>query len=223
MGNILQPAILIFRKDIRSELRTRYVINSLLMFILVTISIIKFSLGDEKTDNELLTGLLWIAIFFTSSNGLSRAFVKEEEKETSMALKLAASPHGVIIGKLLFNLVLTLILNFFIIFLFILITDYNIINVTGFFLIVILGNLGLVSASTIIASIISKANSKGTLYPVLSFPVLLPLLMTVINATKLASTGVQTDMLLGEIQILISYTVVVTITALLLFRFIWED
>ncbi|MBK7157170.1 MAG: heme exporter protein CcmB [Ignavibacteria bacterium] len=215
--------MLIFKKDLKSELRTRYVINSLLMFVLVTISVIRFALGDEKTENELLTGLLWISIFFSTSNGLSRTFVKEEERETSIALKLSSDSTAVLSGKLLFNLVLSFALNILILILFILITDYSVKNVSGFLITVIIGNFGLVSASTIIAAIISKANSKGTLYPVLSFPVLLPLLITVINATKLASLGVGTEKLYGEIIILVSYTIVITVVSYMLFRFVWED
>ena len=219
----LNSSLLIFKKDLKAELRTRYVINSLLMFVLVTISIIKFALGDEKTENELLTGLLWISIFFSTSNGLSRTFVKEEERETSIALKLSSDPTSVLTGKLLFNLVLSIALNIMILILFILITDYSVKNVSGFLITVFIGNFGLVSASTIIAAIISKANSKGTLYPVLSFPVLLPLLITVINATKLASLGVETEKLSGELLILISYTIVITVASFMLFRFVWED
>ncbi len=219
----LNSSLLIFKKDLKAELRTRYVINSLLMFVLVTISIIKFALGDEKTENELLTGLLWISIFFSTSNGLSRTFVKEEERETSIALKLSSDPTSVLTGKLLFNLVLSFALNIMILILFILITDYSVKNVSGFLITVFIGNFGLVSASTIIAAIISKANSKGTLYPVLSFPVLLPLLITVINATKLASLGVETEKLSGELLILISYTIVITVASFMLFRFVWED
>lgn len=222
-GNILNSSLLIFKKDLKSELRTRYVINSLLMFVLVTISVIRFALGDEKTENELLTGLLWISIFFSTSNGLSRTFVKEEERETSIALKLSSDSTAVLTGKLLFNLVLSFALNILILILFILITDYSVKNVSGFLITVIIGNFGLVSASTIIAAIISKANSKGTLYPVLSFPVLLPLLITVINATKLASLGVGTEKLYGEIIILVSYTIVITVVSYMLFRFVWED
>lgn len=222
-GNILNSSLLIFKKDLKSELRTRYVINSLLMFVLVTISVIRFALGDEKTENELLTGLLWISIFFSTSNGLSRTFVKEEERETSIALKLSSDSTAVLTGKLLFNLVLSFALNILILILFILITDYSVKNVTGFLITVIIGNFGLVAASTIIAAIISKANSKGTLYPVLSFPVLLPLLITVINATKLASLGVGTEKLYGEITILVSYTIVITVVSYMLFRFVWED
>ena len=54
MADGLKASISIFKKDLKSELRTRYVINSLLMFVLVTISIIRFALGDEKTENEIL-------------------------------------------------------------------------------------------------------------------------------------------------------------------------
>ncbi len=223
MADLIRTSLLIFKKDFKSELRSRYVINSLLMFVLVTISIIRFAIGDEKIENEVLTGLLWIVIFFSASSGLSRTFVKEEEKETSIALKLSSDSSSVIIGKLIFNLVLTFALNILILILFILITDYQIKNLSGFVITMILGNFGLVSASTIIAAIISKANSKGTLYPVLSFPVLLPLLLTVINATKLAGAGVDTGRLNGEILILISYSIVVTVTSLMLFKYVWED
>lgn len=223
MKEFINNVKLVFLKDVRSELRTRYVINSLLMFVLVTISIIRFAVGDEKLEDEILTGLLWIAVFFSASGGLSRTFVKEEEKETSAALKLTAAPAEIFTGKLLFNLVLTFILNFFILILFILITDYQIKNPGLFILVMSLGNIGLVAASTIIAAIISKANSKGTLYPVLSFPVLLPLLLTVINATKLASAGIAHEEIFGELQILVSYNAVVITIALMLFPFVWED
>ncbi len=193
------------------------------MFVLVTISIIKFSIGEEKVDTDILSGLLWIVIFFAAISGLARVFIKEEEKETSFALKLSIDPISIFIGKLFFNLTLTFFVNIFIFILYILITNFDIKNFPAFVIILILGNLGLVSASTIIAAIISKANTKGTLYPVLAFPVMLPLLITVINATKLASSGASTGEMFNEYQILFSYSVVVITVSLLLFKFVWED
>ncbi|MCE1165868.1 MAG: heme exporter protein CcmB [Bacteroidetes bacterium] len=213
----------VFRKDIRSEIRNRYVINSLLMFVIITISIIKFSLGDEKVEDTILSGLFWIVIFFSAISGLARVFIKEEETGTSMALKLSAAPTEIFLGKLLFNFILTFSLNIVIFFLFWLITGIDIKNFAAFFVTVILGNFGIVAASTIIAAIIAKANSKGTLYPVLAFPVLLPLLLTLIDATKLASEGVPMTELFGDFQILVSYTVVITVISIFLFRFVWED
>ncbi|TRZ64313.1 ABC transporter permease [bacterium] len=213
----------ILKKDLKSEMRNRYVVNSLLMFIIVTISIIRFAIGDEKVEPEILSGLLWIVIFFSASSGLSRVFIKEEEKETTYALKLSVDPISVLLGKLLFNGVLTFSLNIVIISLFILITGFVITSIPAFIIIVVLGNLGIIASSTIIAAIIAKANTKGTLYPVLAFPVLMPLLITVINSTKLASTGSPIQDFLPDMQILLSYAIVVITASLLLFKFIWED
>lgn len=193
------------------------------MFVIITISIIRFSLGDEKVEDTILSGLFWIVIFFTAISGLSRVFIKEEETGTSLALKLSSGATEVFIGKLFFNFVLTFSLNMVIFFLFSMITGIRINNFFAFAVTVILGNFGIVSASTIIAAIIAKANSKGTLYPVLAFPVLLPLLITMIDATKLASEGVPTFELIGNFQILVSYTVVITVVSLFLFKFVWED
>lgn len=221
--SLLRSSILIFKKDLRSELRMRYVINSLIMFVLVAISIIRFAVADEIVEKEVLTGLLWVVIFFASSGGLARTFVKEEERETSYALKLSIDPAAVFLGKLIYNFILSLALNVLILILFVAVMDYYIMNVLSFVVILLLGNLGLVIASTVIAAIIAKADSRGTLYPVLSFPILLPLLLSVINASKLASYGDGLATLSGDIMILISYSVVVLTASLMLFRFIWED
>ena len=49
----------LFLKDFKSELRTRYAINALAMFIIVAISVIMFSVGQEKISKSLTGGLFW--------------------------------------------------------------------------------------------------------------------------------------------------------------------
>ncbi len=220
---VIKASLIILKKDLKSEIRNRYAINSLLMFVIVTLTIIKFSVGKEILTSEILSGLFWIAIYFTVTSGLGRTFIKEEERETSTALKLSAVHTEIFIGKLLFNLCLTLLINIVVLLLFSLITEFEISFIYGFLLVFLLGNLGMVISSTIIAAIISKANIKGTLYPVLSFPVLLPLLISVINATKLSVNGSTIEDLLPDLQILFSYCVVILTLSLLVFKYIWED
>ena len=65
---MFKQAFEICKKDLYSEIRTRYAINALIMFVLVVISVIKFSLGEEKLSNELHAGLLWIIIFFSNDS-----------------------------------------------------------------------------------------------------------------------------------------------------------
>jgi heme exporter protein B len=214
----------LFLKDFQSELRTRYAINALVMFVITTLSIILFSIGGERVSQDVLAGMLWVVIFFSAMSGLSRSFVSEEERGTSMTLQLIARPAIVYFGKLLFNLVLIFSINTLVVILYLLFIPLFKVQTTGIFLVTLfLGSAGLACASTIIAAIIAKANSKGTLYPVLSFPILLPLLMTVMNATKLSLDGAPFAEAAGEFRVLISYTVVLAAVSWVLFDFVWKD
>lgn len=214
----------LFKKDLHSELRTRYAINALVMFILVTISVILFSIGSEKISETLTGGLFWVVIFFSAMSGLSRAFVSEEERGTTLTLHLIASPNTVFSGKLLFNLILVFAMNIVIALLYSMLFDSFVIrNFQLFLLAFVLGNIGIAAASTIIAAIIAKTGSKGTLYPVLSFPILLPLILILLELTKFAIDGTVIGEALVELTVLVCYNVVILTASYLLFDFIWKD
>lgn len=214
----------LFKKDFSSEVRTRYAVNSLAMFILVAISVILFSIGNEKISDYLAGGLFWVVIFFTSMSGLSRAFVSEEERGTTLTLQLIASPLTVFGGKLLFNLILIFTMNLIIAILYSMLFEAFVIkNILLFISAFILGTTGIAVSSTIIAAIISKAGSKGTLYPVLAFPILLPLILTLIEITKLSMDGVRLADSVVELAVLFCYDVIMLSVSFLLFDFIWKD
>jgi heme exporter protein B len=214
----------VFRKDWHSELRTRYAISALVMFVVTTISIMVFALGSESAPVDVLSGMLWVVVFFAAMSGLARTFVSEEERGTTMTLQLLAEPTAIYCGKLLFNLVLVVGVNTVIVLLYAAFLNGFIIKTTSIFIsTVALGSVGLAAAATIIAAIIAKANTKGTLYPVLSFPILLPLLLTCINATRLAAEGAFVNEAYGEFQFLVSYIVVVVTASLILFEYIWKE
>lgn len=220
----MRGAAAVFTKDLYSELRTRYALNALLMFVVVTLSIILFSTAGENVSPSLSAGILWIIIFFAAMSGLSRSFVSEEERGTTMTLQLWVKPTSVLLGKLAFNAVLIYVLNAMIVAAYLLtMPTFTIQSPAIFLLTVLIGSFGLASASTFIAAIISKANSKGTLYPVLSFPILLPLLMSVIDATRLAVEGASIADAADDLKIMISYAVVVTTLSIVLFDFVWRD
>jgi heme exporter protein B len=157
-------------------------------------------------------------------SGLSRTFVTEEERGTTLTLQMLTRPSAIYAGKLLFNLVLVVGLNLLTVLLYLLfVNGFVIRNGWLFLMTMVLGSIGFAAAATIIAAIIARANTKGTLYPVLSFPILLPLLLTVINATRLASEGAFFQEAAGEFQLLVSYIVVVMVASFSLFDYIWKD
>ncbi|WP_337866509.1 heme exporter protein CcmB [Ignavibacterium sp.] len=214
----------LFLKDFRSELRTRYAINALAMFIIVAISVILFSIGNEKINENLTAGLFWVVIFFTAMSGLSRAFVSEEERGTTLTLQLVTSPTTVFSGKLIFNVILVFAMNAIIAILYgALFEDFIIKNFLLFLSTFVLGNIGLAVSSTIIAAIIAKAGAKGTLYPVLSFPILLPLILTCVQLTLFSFDGTSFEKSKFELAIVVSYDVIMITVSYLLFDFIWKE
>jgi heme exporter protein B len=214
----------LFQKDFHSELRTRYAINSLAMFIIVAISVILFSIGNENISPGLTGGLFWVVIFFSAMSGLSRAFVSEEERGTSLTLQLIASPATVFTGKLLFNMILVFLMNIVITLLYsMLFAEFIIQNYLLFFLTFVFGNIGIAISSTLIAAIIAKAGSKGTLYPVLSFPILLPLILTSVQLTSFSIDGIPISEAVFELAIVLCYDIIMISAAYMLFDFIWKD
>ena len=214
----------LFLKDFKSELRTRYAINALAMFIIVAISVILFSVGNEKISPSLTGGLFWVVFFFTAMSGLSRAFVSEEERGTSLTLQLIAAPSTVFLGKLLFNIILVFAMNTIIAVLYSAIFEAFIIqNFVLFLVSFVLGNIGLAVSSTIIAAIIAKAGAKGTLYPVLSFPILLPLILTSVQLTLFSLDGISFERAKFELAIVVSYDIIMMTASYMLFDFIWKE
>lgn len=213
------------RKDIQSELRTRYALNALLMFVVTSVATILFALRSDQPTSTVLSGMYWVVVFFTAMSSLSRIFVSEEERGTTMTLQLVASPSVVYFGKLLFNTVLTLSLTLAVTVLYMIVFSafFKIETVSIFIITVILGSLGFASAATIIAAIVAKANTRGTLYPVLSFPILIVLLITVMNATAKSLDGEPLSAAMGDFQVLVGYILAMTGGSYLLFDYVWKD
>jgi heme exporter protein B len=212
-------------KDVRSELRTRYALNALVMFVVTSVATILFALRADQPSPTILSGMYWVVVFFTAMSSLSRIFVSEEERGTTMTLQLVASPGTVYFGKLLFNTALTLSLTLAVTILYLIVfSEFFVIKSGSIFLMtVVLGSLGFASAATIIAAIVAKANTRGTLYPVLSFPILIVLLMTVMNATARALEGEPLAEATGDFQVLVGYILVMTAGSYLLFDYVWKD
>ena len=222
----LSEAVAIWLRDLRGEFRTRYAVNAILMFAVTTLIAVCFSIGSFRIGDAeqpfLYAVLLWIILVFSALSGLSRSFVKEEEAVTMDVLKLSARPQSVFLGKLFFNLTLLGALEFIIVPLFILLMNYKIASPVLFVAMIISGGFGLGAGTTIVAAMIAQASARGALFSVLSFPLLLPLMITAIKGCERAADGINTA---GwpEVRIAVASTVIMITISLFLFPMIWEE
>ena len=219
--SLLHKSYFIFQKDLRLEFRTRYTVNAIFLFALTTLVAVSFSISAVGLSSNISASLLWIILFFSSMTGLSHIFVREEEQQTADTLRLVAPPTAIYLGKWFFNTILLLGLEIIIVPLYLVFMNISVGNFPLFFVIILFGSVGISSVATIIAAIISRANAKGALFAVLSFPITLPILVSAIHGTALSIQGKTFLNCMSEIQVLISFTIVIVTASILLFEFVW--
>ncbi len=220
----VRQALAIARKDLQSELRTRYALNSLAMFTVVVVSVLTFSLGAERLSASATSGLIWVSMFFAAVTGLGRSFISEEERGTIFLLRLTVSSTPVYFGKLLVNTGLALFGNLIIGLLFLLLIPGVAVESFWLFIFFIgLSSLGFAAALTIIAAIIARSSGKSALYPVLGFPVLLPQIILGVDLLRRAISGKNISTMWDDILLIALYTGLLIVLSYILFDILWKE
>lgn len=219
----MRKAWAVLRKDVRAEYRTRYAVNALFLFALVTLTALSFATGGTAVPPLLAAVFYWVILFFSVFASLAQTFVKESETKTETLLKLNAPDDAVFFGKWTFNLLLVISLNIVLTPLFIIMLNIQLEEWGIWISTLLLGGIGLVSTTTLLGALIAAANVRGALFSVLAFPVLLPLLVTAIRVSELCLGGSAEISRQDAYLVLGSYAAVSTTAAWLLFPFVWRD
>ncbi len=205
-------------------MRSRYALNMLFMFVLSALLLMAFAVGQDPISPRLQTALLWIVIMFSASIGLGRSFVAEEERGTVLLLQLNVPGSQVFAGKLIFNLLLLLAVNLVAVLVFSVLMNMEIENTVLLAVSLILGSVGLAGATTLLAAIIARTTNRGPLLPVLLFPLLIPLLLSVVHASRAAmADGLGWSAAETDLTTIAGFSGVVITAAFMLFEYIWTD
>lgn len=168
--------------------------------------------------------MLWTVMFFASMAGMSRSFVSEEEKGTTLLLRLITTPSSVFYGKFVYNVIFSVLINFSSVVFFMIFFDYITFKYYGLFLLVIFtASLGIASGSTIIGAIISRATTKGALFPILSVPILIPLITIGIEATYYSIIGKEYQTILRDLLLMFGFTGFLLTLSSIVFDYVWRE
>jgi heme exporter protein B len=213
----------IVRKDLDIELRSKYAVNTVLAFVGSSLLVVLLTLKAQELKPTPKSGLVWIIILFAAMSSLARTFVMETDRNTFDLLRLHVPASAVYAGKLLYNFGFILGINVITFGLYLFLLDMTVVSWPMFIAMLLLGTLGLTSVSTMLAAIVSQADRKGSIFAVLSIPLLVPLILLVSRCTKLALIDGVDDGFTNDIAALIGYNGVTITAGILLFEFIWED
>jgi len=220
----MQELKALIEKEIRLEWRQRYALNGMILYIVSTVFVCYMSFALKTKGIEPITWntLLWIILLFTAVNSITKSFTQERAGRQLYYYTLA-SPQGIIISKIIYNIVLLLALSLIGLFIYIVFLGNPVQNLLMYLTAVVLGAIGFSSTLTMVAGIASKAENTSTLMAVLSFPIILPMLSMLIRLSKNAMEGLEWNTSYDEILILLAIDAIVITTSYLLFPFLWRS
>src|SRR6185369_8719205 len=98
---LIQQVKHLFIKEFSLELRQKYAINGILLYVISTIFISYLSFKKIVNPTTWNT-LFWIIMLFAAVNAASKSFI-QETKGRLLYLYTIASPQAVILSKILYN------------------------------------------------------------------------------------------------------------------------
>jgi len=209
-------------KDFRLEIRQRYAINGILLYVFSTIFVVQLCFGriiDEKT----WIALFWIILLFAAFNAVSKSFNQESSSRRLYYFTLA-SPLSVIISKMVYNTLLMLVLGILSLGLFSVFMGKPPLYPALFIPAFLLGSAGLASALTMVSAIASRSGNNSALMAILGFPVVLPLLLLLVKASQTSLKEVVEAGVIFRLLAAISLIdLVVVVLAVILFPYLWRD
>ncbi|MEM6841983.1 MAG: heme exporter protein CcmB [Bacteroidota bacterium] len=214
---------LLLRKEIVLEWRQRYALNGILLYVVgaVFICYLSFNLQQGVLKVPTWNALFWIIMLFAAVNAVAKSFVQERAGR-AIYYYTVVSPQGIILSKIIYNVLLLLVLAITCLTVYVLVMGNPIQNPGLFALNLLLGASGFSITLTMVSSIASKANDNSSLMAILGFPVIIPMLLMVIKVSKNALDGLDPSVSYDEIIILIAINAIVIVLSYVLFPFLWR-
>lgn len=189
---LFQTTLVLLRKDLLIEWRTRARLNALVFFAMATLLLFSFALGpDTKLLERNAGGYLWLAILFASVLSLGESFRVETENACLDGVRLApADARAIFLSKALGNALLLLALGVLLVPVMVALYGVRIVTGLGDLAgILVLGSLALSAPGTVYAAISSNARARDVLLPLLLFPLVIPALLSAAKGTTLVLQG----------------------------------
>jgi heme exporter protein B len=184
--SFLATAWLVIRKDLLIEFRSREVVYTTLFFAVSCVLVFAFGFVREGVAvDDAAAGILWIAIAFSGTLALGRAFERERQNDTLRALMLAPVDRPALyVGKLAGVLLLLGVVEAVVVPLVALmfrapLFAYPLTTVA----LLAAGTLGFAAVGTLFAAMLVRARSRDVLLPILLYPITIPVIIAGVRGT----------------------------------------
>jgi heme exporter protein B len=183
---LLSSTTALLGKELRTEFRSRELLTTTVVFILMVIVLFSFTFDPTYSESRRFgPGLLWLAFLFAASLMLQPCFLREQNNDTLSALRLSVNdPFAIFLAKLVANTLFLLFTEVLMLPIFAVLYNVPVLRVLGQLLLVFfLGSLGVSIAGTALSAISAQARMRELLLPLLLLPLLTPVLVASTQVT----------------------------------------
>jgi len=206
-------------KDLRLEWRSRDAIAGMLFFSLLVVVLFSFAFDPTAAVSRLIAGgILWVAMLFACVTALNQTWTRELRNHVLDAQRLAPAPaSALLLGKALANFLLVTAIQVVLAPLFIVFYNLHALGPVWMLLLILpLGTWALVMNGTFFAALGLRTRNRELLLPLVLFPISIPALLAMVQATTGVLTG-DIDPVLW-MKFLAGYCVIFTIACVFLFE-----
>ena len=174
------------RKDLLIETRTREILFTTLFFALACVLVFAFGfVRDGRPVQDAAAGILWIAIAFSGTLALGRAFERERHGETLRALLMSPIDRPALyVGKLLGIILLLTVVEILIVPLVGLMFQAPLFAHPALMLGLLgAGTVGFAAVGTLFAAMLARARSRDVMLPILLYPITVPVIVAGVRGT----------------------------------------
>ena len=217
---MIQNSLYLIKKDLLLEWRQRYAINGILLHVISSVFVVFLSI--KVLTPPTWNALFWLILLFTSVSAVAKSFIAES-KGRQLYYYGISSAQEIILSKTIFNILLMIVISLICLLVYVTLMGNPIQDMPTYIVAMLLGCIGFAATFTVLSSIASKAGNSNLLMPVLSFPLIIPMLLVLIKASKKAMDGLDIYVIWPDLFVLLAIDIIVIALAYILFPFLWKD
>ena len=214
----------LIRKDLLIEWKNKDAIIAMAAF--TALVLLLFGIAVESIPKLLLDiapGAVWISYLFSAVLGFNRLAMAERENNAIYTLLIAPIDRSLIfLSKFCVNFILIFLVELISLPLIMLFFNIDIYLIIWPLLqVYVLATLGISAIGTLFSAMLVNIRMKDVLMPLLTFPLLVPLLIAAVSLTRILFTGQSEESY--WIKMLISYDIIFITSGYILYEFLLEE
>lgn len=210
---------LLLGRELSSELRSKEQLTGVLVQVCITLFLVYLS--NPFLNEKYWNVFLWICILFNNIHAVGKGFLNQKPG-LSLYFFQIASPTEIIVAKLIFNAIMGISLGIISLFLMFFFFPNPSINILPLGLSTILFCWGTSALFTFSSSISVGLRGANIIFPILSFPLSIPLLLITVKSGKRAFL-LENIVWMSEHWLLFVVSLMISLFTIILFPFIWGE